>query len=66
MIFSPLSVWMVLSMALNGARGNTKFQLTSALHLPPDTAAQSFGIESLIEKLNVIYKKNKNYYHYQL
>lgn len=54
MIFSPLSVWMVLSMASLGSQGKTKSQLTNVLHLNDDKKIQNIGAKTLVDKLNVI------------
>ncbi|KAF7993543.1 hypothetical protein HCN44_010138 [Aphidius gifuensis] len=54
MIFSPLSVWMVLSMASLGSQGKTKSQLTNVLHLNDDKKIQNIGAKTLVEKLNAL------------
>lgn len=54
MIFSPLSVWMVLSMATLGSQGKTKSQLTNVLHLNDDKKIQNYGVKTLVEKINAL------------
>ena len=50
--FSPFSIYTALSMAEQGARGNTSRQMQTVLGLPNNSTATNSGFESIIEGLN--------------